>query len=394
MAFLNNEQKRIIQFKELVIDNGLITQGESVSYKNTEIDFVGKSGTYAPNTGVHRNSGSVDVELLIPLRGIPKNILSDYKSFIAQNLEGRGRLWAVCGNDLMWAWATVTDVTLSYSRSNQGSLSRAVRFSLPEGVWHKADPLKVYLEDYYSCNFDTGCHSCGNCEDDRCANVVAIKTKEEEEELSDLGQHVDCVNCKKFDASGKVLETYKGVCVECKAGGCCSRTKNLESLCEALKKDPCCELFADRCNKPKRIVYSCNEQDNRFGKLSSFGQKFDSLGNSFISSTITSSTVVPSSQVIVRLVGCFINPKIQIGVGTVEIEGEYEGMIIINAETGEIWYSNSKEYDHICTENLIGLSNVSQTPYFKIEDCNTRIYVSGIVAPYNSSVYVDHERLI
>lgn len=365
--FINTE---IIQFGDLVIANARKSQSITTSFKGSSIPYSGKSGSYFPQTITPlRQAGSLDLELSLPFLDVPKHLVSKYRSFIENSLQGVNRVWAVKSDKLVWQWGRITDITEDYNFSSKRYLRLSVRIELLDGYWHGADTSKIFLEDYYLCDFVSSCNPCGDCEVFECENKAC----------NGSGMCRDCSDKPK-------------VCVRCG----CDRTGKLESLCERMEssKLSCNAIFGDRCVNPVRVVYSCVEAIRRGGIFSTYGKAFYDDGNGSIKGGFEADTDMPTSNVQVRLVGCFVNPKIRINGITVCIEGTFDcGTITLDSGAGEIWYSRQKRFAFNHDFNLLTQSTIEQPgAFFTVQPCKNTIEIEGACPGKNSAAYVNYER--
>lgn len=365
--FLNTD---IIQFGDLVIANAVKTQTITTSFKGDSIPYSGKSGSYFPqNITPLRQATSLDMELSLPFVDVPRHLISKYRNFIDVSLAGVNRIWAVKADELVWQWARVTDITQDYNLSSSRYLQLSVRFELLEGYWHKADTSKVFLEDYYLCDFIASCNPCGDCEKFECSN----------QSCNGSGMCRECINKPK-------------ICVKCN----CDRTGKLDSLCDRIvegNKSYCSNIFGDRCKNPIRVVYSCVEAYRRHGMYATYGKAFHDDGNGSIKGGFNADTAMETTNVQVKLVGCFVNPKIRINGVSICIDGEFNcGTITIDSGTGEIWYSRQKRFAFNHEVNLLNNAFIENPgAFFTVKPCQNTIEIEGACPGKNSSAYVNYE---
>ena len=148
--------RHYVQFNELVFSEyEMIQEGSySTSMKEYLQDYGFKHGSYSPSKSPYAfaKQTSLSVTFFLRMKKLPCDKRPFYKQFVMTQLMSRGKLWAVENNTLEWAYAYVVNMSeLPTKRDDYIELD--VDFSLPEGVWHKADKQKTFLVPFDICEF-------------------------------------------------------------------------------------------------------------------------------------------------------------------------------------------------------------------------------------------------
>lgn len=362
---LTSNRFRVIQFGDIVIDSGNYTDPEyTAAWKIPTQDTDLGHGTYSPERGRYLNATSITMEIEFNLRGIACYLHQQLRRFIERGFVGRERIWAINGSELMWTWAEVESVSRPYNKGKLSRLFYTVQFLLVDGVWRYADKTKVFLDDFYLCEFEK--LDCKHGHDDRCATACGT-----------------CIACITDQA------TCTENCSVCAGDGCCKYLCSAEGIC-GLTDIQLEAILNDRCDKPKRIIYSCSEAYERYGRYAAWGKKFWSSSPS-ISGNLHSDTILPTDEVTVRLQGQFVNPKIIINDKVLSLSGSYNGLIEIDSKKGTIWYSNNSTL-LVDKQNLLSSATFTTSPFFSINPGINYIQVTGGVNCVGKSIYVNHER--
>jgi hypothetical protein len=261
---------------------------------------------------------SLTMTIKIDYRKLSSEQKKFYKDWIYLNISKAGKIWAIDGDQLIWANAFVTDYSQTYS-NEKNFASIDLDFNLYEGVWHKADSRKTFLKEYNTCDF-------ADCLDFR-----------EQYECLDC-----CVSC-----SLPKDET----CRKCECE--CETLQVENSLCE-LKKEIAKNFYA-RCGETYQIVYNCEAGKHLWSEEKLLGEKLckEDTCKNLIAGQFYSSTVLDSESVTITLSGTFKDPEITINGNTMIVLGEYSGVLTIT-ESGDIYYKK----DECCDEKLIGVDNL------------------------------------
>jgi len=234
------------------------------------------------------------------------------------NLAKPGKLWAIDGHQLLWTNAYVQEFSEPYS-TDKYIIEMDIDFVLYEGVWHKADVRKTFLQPYDSCNF-------AQCLDFR-----------EIDECLDC-----CVNCQQPKPS---------TCNKCRCE--CDFLTAEWSLCE-LKKEIAADFYG-KCNNSYRIIYNCEAGKKIWGEEKMLGEKIckPDTCKDIIAGQFYSETVLDSENVMITLIGGMKNPIITVNGNTMQIMGEYYGKLTLTS-SGDIYYLE----DECCNELMIDINRL------------------------------------
>lgn len=293
--------RRYVQYNDLVFDEAeMITSDSfSASFKDNSTEYSYGHGSYAPlksKTGLVR-SASVSLTLTLRMAKLPCDQREFYQDFAKDQLFEAGKLWAVHGNHLEWAFAYIT----SYNETNgprSNTVEIDVDFALPEGYWHRADLKKTFLIPYNHCDV------------------------------------LECHGYRKPLQNG-CCACDKPVIAQCDC--CCEEVT--EDMALLHHQDEIGDFFG--CEVPYQIKYDCIAADNFFD----LGQRFCSECGGVIAGIYYSDTNLPTDNIKIVIHGKVKNPRIEINGNLNIINGEYEGTLVINPD-GSIWHST----DISCTD--------------------------------------------
>lgn len=313
-----NYEKRYLQFNNLVFDgyDMISSTDEQVTYKEADSQSYSFShGSYMPykNDSLYVSSGSVSMTLTFHMKKIPCDDRPWYLQFIDQELSRPGKLWAIKNNVVMWAYASVR----SKHPVNTNEPFRAeydIEFTLPEGIWHKADKQKTFLLPYNVCVM-MECKGFQNYDpcDGMCAN----------------GDCCDSCQEKKFQ------EDLNDRCF------CCCVDEITEDMALCYHQKELQKFYS--CDTPYQLVYDC-EHAEKFSRNDYLGQKLctkDICDDPIITGRFYSDTDIPTQDVTVTIKGKMKNPWITINGNTNIIKGEYDGALRIEP-SGDIYYEQSE----------------------------------------------------
>ena len=313
-----NYEKRYLQFNNLVFDgyDMISSTDEQVTYKEADSQSYSFShGSYMPykNDFLYVSSGSVSMTLTFHMKKIPCDDRPWYLQFIDQELSRPGKLWAIKNNVVMWAYASVR----SKHPVNTNEPFRAeydIEFTLPEGIWHKADKQKTFLLPYNVCVM-MECKGFQNYDpcDGMCAN----------------GDCCDSCQEKKFQ------EDLNDRCF------CCCVDEITEDMALCYHQKELQKFYS--CDTPYQLVYDC-EHAEKFNRNDYLGQKLctkDICDDPIITGRFYSDTDIPTQDVTVTIKGKMKNPWITINGNTNIIKGEYDGALRIEP-SGDIYYEQSE----------------------------------------------------
>lgn len=310
--------KRYLQFNNLVFDgyDMISSTDEQVTYKEAQSQSYSYAhGNYMPykNDYLYVNAGSVSMTLTFHMKKIPCDDRPFYLQFIDQELARPGKLWALKNGEVLWAYASVR----SKHQITTGEPWKAeydIEFTLPEGIWHKADKQKTFVLPY---------------------NVCVM---------------MECKGFEKYDP-----------CYSAQGGGdCCEACQDKKWVEDMRDRCFCCcvdEITADMalcyhtkelqawygCEVPFQLVYDCKHAE-KFSTEPYLGQKLcvkDICDSAVITGRIYSDTDIPTTDVKVIIKGKMHNPWVTINGNTNVIKGDYNGALIIEP-SGDVYYEENE----------------------------------------------------
>lgn len=276
--------KKLVQFNELVFNHDAFIETQpdvTTEFRNSTNAFANSHGDYSPERCGSRkvNSKQFDVTFDVDKTKFPCEDRELVEQFVLDNLYKVGRLWAIQGDNLLWALAKVISISESYD-DKRHYLTFNATFYLPQGIWHLADPTATYFDDYYQCDIL------------QCQDVLAR-------------QLCDCCLCNIKLAPVKICPPCAG-----------------QKLCE-IPLNKLADTIGN-CGDNKKISYSCCEQIENADAKSAYGDntafvKFDGQ------------TLYETDDVVVEICGTFTNLTIDWNGQRSVIDGTYTGDTIINA---------------------------------------------------------------
>ena len=309
-------KRHYVQFNDLVFDGLDMIEEEdtSVSFKVNDHEYTFKHGSYIPfkKDYMLAQAGEVAFTLYLKMKKLPCHVREFYPSFAVTQLSKPGKLWAVQNNTLIWAYAYMSEYVM-VSDAKKNELKIDVTFGLPEGVWHKADQMRVFLHPYDKCEFMD------------CYHYKKIHPC-----------HTECCHC------ATPVE-------DCNCCECWSVTEDM-ALCY---QDDLSDFYS-KCDVPWHIVYDCQSAERFFGGYNDkdyFGQKFCSDCGAMYG-LLYSDTEIPTEGVKITIHGAVNDPEITINGNTNIIKGSYDGELTIYPD-GSVYYSPE------CSDcqNLVDVSN-------------------------------------
>lgn len=313
--------RKYVQFNDLVIDNyGMLESADlSGNFKTATTDYSFGHGSYAAFKSKQQFSAeqSLSMSLKLDTRKFSCDQQKYYKEYLFMNIMSPGKLWAIEGEQLLWTNAFVKDFSETYT-TERNIVNIDIDFVLYEGIWHKADAKKVFLQPYDLCDFSEK-HGF-----------------QETEECNDC-----CISCSK----------PKQTCAKCLSD--CEFLTAENSFCE-LRKDVA-ENFYNQCGSTYKIIYNCEAGNKIWGIDKMLGHKIckkDSCEN-IIAGQFYSDTTIDTDQVTITLIGNVKDPKITVNGNTMQIMGEYNGKLTLTAN-GEIYYLE----DECCLEKEISINQL------------------------------------
>lgn len=321
-------QKKYLQFNDLVIDSYsmLDSYDVSTSFKVETQEYSFSHGSYIRfrNGNPYAQESDISITLLIDIKKLSCDQVQYYRDYINYNLTRPGKLWAVAGNTLMYAYAVITDQNETYSESTQ-RLSIDVDLKLYEGVWHKADMFSTYLRPFDLCNFL------------ECEDPV---------DMQDCSNY--CINCNCMPENGE------DSCIECDCT--CSLECNDVNLCDI--RQQALDAFYTKCGDNYKIIYNCKAAYDNYG-VESLGTKIckKDYCDSVIAGRFQSDTVLETDGVTITIIGYVKDPYITINGNSMQVLGKYDGILTINGDL-EVHFRE----DDCCTDELVDIKNIKIPP--------------------------------
>lgn len=332
--------KQYIQFNDLVFDHVdmLTADDASVSFKRNETAYTFKHGDYNPHRSrqVLAESYTFSMTITLNMKKLPCEWREFYTRFAISELSKIGRLWAVRGNELLWAWAEL-DKYSEVEDSKKGTLDIDVDVYIQEGIWHKADLQRTFLQPWDICDFM-------NCYDFKDLQLC-------------VGEDGGCCDCAEEQDAG------------CDCCTCNSLTREM-ALCyhkEELDKAYTCNGLG------YKAVIDCEAAEKYFGNITHYlGQKL-CTDRGFIGGSIYSNSDLDVGIRRIRINGPSKNPRIEINGNANQIMGEFE-YLEINGD-GSVYYG--------CDDTCLTLLEVGA---WEVPEGNT---YGWTIHPGNNRVLID-----
>lgn len=289
-------RRRYVQFNDFVFDGYDMIRDDSdgsMSFKTTSTEYTYRHGNYVAFKKNHMiaSQQTVSMTLKLRLKKLPCNMRQYYRDFAIGELTKPGKLWAVQNNELIWAYAYLTNYS-ELGSSERDTIEIDIDMVVYEGVWHKADKAKTFLKPYDVCSF---------------------------------------LDCQGFKETPDPCKNCCTDCVEEHTEACCCDCSGVEkdwALCYF--KD--LQFFYKRCNAGYQIEYNCQKGQEFFGddylgtRLCDKGDCCDNI----IAGQVYSDTDIPTDGITIILTGGAKNPWITINGNTNILEGEYDGTLTIS----------------------------------------------------------------
>lgn len=289
-----NYQRKYVQFNDLVFDGvDMISANDlTISFKRYRTSYTEKNGSWSPNRGLIAKEAKFAMTILLKVKKLPCEVRPFYRDFVVGQLSETGRLWAVQNNTLVWAWAEL-DAFGENVNARDDTIEIDVDVTLPEGIFHKADLQKTFLQPWDICDF-MDCYDFKKLQP--CVN-----------------ENGDCCTC------ATPLEL---VC-KCETCECLTREMALCYHTEELQKFYSCD------GAGWKIHYSCEAAERHFNSLTHYqGQKLCTECGGTIAGQLYSNTDIPTDGITIRLSGQVKNPYIEINGNGNQIMGEYTDLTI------------------------------------------------------------------
>lgn len=314
-------EKRYLQFNNLVFDGyDMISDYDSeISFKGSSQEYSYGHGSYRPfkNSYLYVSESSVTMTISLHLKKIPCEYRAYYTRFAEEELNKPGRLWAIKNNEIIWAFAVVTNMSQIISMK-RNEVVYDIEFTIPGGVWNKADKQKTFVLPYDSCLF---------------MECKGYKTLQPCKQLS----------CEDGDCCQECLDS-KFDNVEDDKCFCCCVDQILPEMALCYNMDEKTMQSFYSCDTPYQLVYDCDHAEKFNIKEKHLGQKLcveDICDDSVIAGRFYSETDIPTEDVTIIIDGKSVNPWIEINGNTNIINGEYDGTLIVKSN-GDVYYQTSE----------------------------------------------------
>lgn len=361
--------KRYLQFNNLVFDGyDMIRQSdETITHKLSSTAYSYGHGSYMPfkDSCLYIQEGSVSMTLELWLKKVPCDMREFYARFAEQELSRSGRLWAIKNNEIIWAWAAVKSIHQLHNYEPD-KVEWDVEFTIPEGVWHKADKQRTFVLPYDPCLL------------------------------------MDCKGFQKYDP-----------CVSSLGGGCCEACQENKWWQDMADRCFCCcvdEITADMalcyhtrelqafygCETPFQLAYSCSHAE-KFNTNPYIGQKIcaeDICDSNIIAGRFYSDSDLETNNITIAIVGKVQNPTIEVNGNMNIIKGEYNGELVIEP-SGDVLY---RPKDNECCDLELLDPSVWEIPSGNTYGWTVRPQTNSIIINANACcgggslcVYIDHD---
>ncbi|GCF92506.1 hypothetical protein NRIC_03970 [Enterococcus florum] len=313
--------RKYLQINDLVIDNYEMLQDADLSggFKVATHEYSFGHGSYSPSRKRQQFSTEQRLSLSIKVnyRKFEREQRKFFKDWVMMNISQSGRVWAIEGNQLLWAFAKVENFSEPYS-VERFSLEMDIDLVLYEGIWHKADVRKTFLKPYLACNF------------------LECLDFQEVDECLDC-----CVGC---------LQPANDLCTKCMCK--CESLDAESSLCEM--KWNISQVFNENCEDSYQIIYNCEAGKKIWGEKM-LGHKLckEEACKNLIAGQFYSDTVLETDQVEIILDGNVEDLVIEINGNRMRIKGTYDGKLKLQS-SGDIYYQSSE----CCNWELVDMNNL------------------------------------
>lgn len=302
-------EKRYVQYNDLVFDgyDMIRTSDESTGFKVNTTEYSYGHGSYAPlkDEYLYVSEGSVSMTLSLHTGKVPCDEREFYVRFAEQELAKAGRLWAIKNNEVIWAYAITKNIHMVKSY-RQNFVEYDVEFTLPEGIWHKADKQRTFVVPYNVCSVMDckGYRNLNPCSGGDCCTLC-------EDRAYQASLDERCFCCCYDDLSEDMALCY--------------HMKDLQKFYG--------------CDVPYQFVYDCVHAE-KFNKNDFLGQRMcvkDICDSSMVTGRFYSETDIPTRDVRIVIKGEMHNPWITINGNTNIVQGDYSGALILEP-SGDIYY--------------------------------------------------------
>lgn len=358
--------RKYVQLNDLVIDNYDMLKTADLSggfkYHSTEYSFGHGSYTNFRSEQAFSKEQQVSLTLKLDYRKLSREQRTHYLDWLHYNITRHGKIWAIEGDTLLWAYCYVDDFSKPYLYEKY-KCEIDVDLVLWEGIWHKADGRRTFLKPYAACDF----LECLNLKAiDECTGCLDADC------LSCLGKqdHEDCESCYCHEAYF---------------------TKE-HALC-SLKKE-IANVFYKQCGDSYQILTNCSVGNKLWGEESMLGTKICKKESCkpLIAGRFYSNTVLSTGNVTITIIGVINNPIITINDNTMEIDGSFDGILTLTP-SGEVYFAE----DFKCKPKLLPVETVKiphgNTFGFTIHQGENRIIIDTQDCCKMTCVYLDFERI-
>lgn len=308
-------EKRYLQFNDLVFDgyDMISDYDEPIQYKGSSTAYSYTHGSYRAfkSDCLYVSERQVSMTITLKLKKIPCEYRRFYALFAEQELAKPGRLWAIKNGEILWAFAAVTN-RHPVNSGKSDEIVWDVEFTIPGGVWHKANKMRTFVLPYDVCSL----MDCKGFKDyDPCPSI-------------DLGCCESCIE--------ETLRKNQKERCDC----CCEHDFTIDQmLCYHINE---LQAFYG-CDVPFQLVYDCEAAERLLGDKA-WGEKLcvkDICESSVVSGRFYSETDIPTEDVTIIITGNMQNPWITINGNTNIIEGEFSGKLIITP-SGDVYYQQNE----------------------------------------------------
>lgn len=301
-------KRKYLQFNDLVFDSYSVDTDYSVAFRNTVTPYTYVNGSLPTLVSGTQLVDAQTVPLTLSLSAgtVPCDQWVYFKDYVLDNITRPGRLWAVEGARVLWAYAYVSDYSEVYD-NDTGVFEIAVTFVVYEGFWHISDKRKTFLYPYNPCHFNID-NKYQQARGDCC-----------------------CGGCPTIDSLNK--------CVRC-LNDC--DNDMIESLCGS-DEEMFSGLYED-CTPKYRLSYDCELALKKWGedKLRGYAICKEKVCEGNLAGRFYSDTILDTETWTLTLVGKFHNPYIELNDNAFIIKGDYDGVLTLYS-TGDMTFSNGDE---------------------------------------------------
>lgn len=338
-------QKKYLQFNDLNFQNNNEVSSASLSggFKGETTEFSYGNGSYISfkNDELYTKEQKLSLTLTIDFSKFTylTNQEKHYIDWLYMNIKKSGKIWAVQGDTLLWAWAYVREWTEPYE-VNRETFEIDLDITLWEGFWHRANIYTTFAVESLDCEFTS------------CVEFL--------DPCSNLNKPCDwCSNEKKEE--------------RCQSYLCCNHLAKNDGICSIDKK-----LFYEECKNAYQIIEDCDAGKKLYGDLTrEIKLCKECEDDSFISGRFYSHSVIKTEKYELSIVGPAKNPSIEINGNIMTIEGDYPYGMILD-QSGEI----------IKVIDECGKTESVSPDKLKIEECHT--FGFDIIHGWNS-ISVENE---